>query len=174
MTPEQRGLVFDLALGRIQPADFEVRSGLILRESGLGLHLLNESLASCEADDVEAALLIAGRCGLTEDLVPVLCDLLGAPWHTRHEDIAHYLQELRDARSVPALALAATTRLAYLAYDDSHALARKCSWALADIGTPEAREALDLLSRAADSEVAGYARRRLERWDVETSRKGRE
>jgi hypothetical protein len=44
----------------------------------------------------------------------------------------------------------------YLAYDDGFALTRKCTWALADIGTPEAQQALTRLA-CDNSNIASYA-----------------
>jgi hypothetical protein len=104
--------------------------------------------------------------------VPALIELLAAPWHTRHEDVASTLQSIRDPRSVDALYRAALVKLPYLEYNDSEALARKCTWALADIGTPEARARLEALTTQADETVADFARRRLTRWDEELDRKG--
>lgn len=73
--------------------------------------------------------------------------------------------------TVDALARAAVMKHDYLAYNDSHAFARKCTWALGDIGTPEARAHLEKLAGADDPEIGAYARKRLDRWDDELSRK---
>ncbi len=60
----------------------------------------------------------------------------------------------------------------YLAYDDGFALARKCTWAPADIGTPEAQQALTRLSACDNSIIASYAQKRLAKWQDELHRKG--
>ncbi|MFO0828315.1 MAG: SseB family protein [Phycisphaerales bacterium] len=93
-------------------------------------------------------------------------------WHHLHEDIVRSLQLLKHAPAVDVLAAAALTKHEYLAYDNSYALARKCTWALADIGTDAAREKLAALSRCTDATIAGYAQKRLDRWDHERGRKG--
>jgi hypothetical protein len=94
------------------------------------------------------------------------------PWHTRHEDIARALQRLRDPRTVDALFSAALSRHDYLAYDEFFGLARKCTWALADIGTIEAKRRLEQLAGSENPMIAGYARKRLGRWEEEMDRKG--
>lgn len=105
-------------------------------------------------------------------MVPTLIGLLRSAAHYRHEDVARWLQDLRDPRAVDALHAAALTKYEYLAYDDSHAFARKCTWALADIGTPAAQDALGLLAACDDPEIAGYAQKRLDGWVAEARRKG--
>lgn len=58
-----------------------------------------------------------------------------------------------------------------LDYENSYALARKCTWALADIGTADAKLALQNLSNVADQEISLYARKRLQQWSLEINRK---
>lgn len=136
------------------------------------LGLLEEATRDGDAASIECALAIApGRTGEL-DVVPALIALLRSDAHGRHEDVARWLQELRDPRAVDALYAAALTEHVYLAHDGGHALARKCTWALADIGTAEAREKLRLLADSDDPETAGYARERLDRWTEELARKG--
>jgi len=171
MTPEQRQLAIDLALGRVSLEEFSQRAGLDPRQPGFAAQVLRHALESLDAVDVECALLLANIGGLAQDDVPTLCEILLAPWHTRHEDVTGYLQRLRDPRSVDALARAAIVKHAYLDYDDSLALARKCTWALADIGTREARTHLEALSCNSDAELAAYAQKRLNAWEEESARK---
>lgn len=73
--------------------------------------------------------------------VPALIALAEAPWHERHEDIVRALQILRSPEAVGALERTTLSNHEYLANDNNYALARKCTWALADIGTVEAKEA---------------------------------
>ncbi|MDO9022820.1 MAG: hypothetical protein Q8S73_02130 [Deltaproteobacteria bacterium] len=171
MTPEQRQLAFDLALDRVSLDDFSQRAELDPRQPGFVAQVLRHALENLDAVDVECALLLANIGGLAEDDVPTLCEILLAPWHTRHEDVIGYLQRLRDPRSIDALARAAVVKHAYLHHDDSHALARKCTWALADIGTQEARSHLEMLSCNSDAELAAYAQKRLNAWEEERPRK---
>ena len=81
-------------------------------------------------------------------IVPQMCRLLLADWHTDHEDLARDLQRFSDPRAVPALRQAAEIQLEYLSYNDGQALHRKCMWALSDIRTAEAVTALEELIRS--------------------------
>ncbi|TAK19468.1 MAG: hypothetical protein EPO40_33150 [Myxococcaceae bacterium] len=171
MTPEQRQLVFDLALNRVSLEEFSRRAGLDPRQPGIAAQVMRHALQSRDPVEVECALLLANIGGISEHDVPTLCEILITPWHTRHEDVAGHLQRLRDPRSIDALSRAAVVKHAYLDYDDSHALARKCTWALADIGTREARSRLEALSCNSDAELAAYAQKRLNAWEEERPRK---
>jgi hypothetical protein len=174
MTPEQNNAVVELVFGRISLTEFVQRTGLdpIARpqiiESALRSALVSQDVAA-----VDSALMLAFHLDLlTPALAPLLAELLLLPGHQMHEDIARALQQLRVPATVDALAKAALVKHDYLAYDDSHAFARKCTWALADIGTPEARAKLESLARVDDTAVAAYAQKRLDNWEAELSRKG--
>lgn len=119
-------------------------------------------------DAVRAMFLSDPDSSLTKYLVP----LLGLPNHHSHEDIVLALQIIRDPAAVDALYDAAHARYGYLSYDEMFGLARKCTWALADIGTPEARSRLEQLANEDNRMVAGYARKRLQEWEDELGRKG--
>lgn len=130
---------------------------------------LREAIRRQDPDLVEDVL---SSLELSAGVLPELILLLTASWHYRHEDVAGALQRLKDPAAVAALYEAAHMKHEYLSYNDSHALARKCTWALADIGTPEAKARLEALAGEPDTTVAGYAQRRLDRWDEEITRKG--
>jgi hypothetical protein len=165
MTSAQKRAVIEFALRHGSKEALNAALGFDIDSSPEAVfRLLDEATRLGDADAVECALLVAdGRTGDT-DLVPTLITLLRATWHMKHEDLALWLQRLRDARAVDALYEAALTKHAYLHYNNSYALARKCTWALADIGTLEAREKLRQLAAGEDREIAGYARKRLDAW----------
>jgi hypothetical protein len=98
--------------------------------------------------------------------------LAEAPWHFLHEDVVRGIQTLRSPAAVEALERTAFAVHKYLDYDDVFALARKCTWALADIGTPEARMALKRLTSCNNPMIAGFAQKRLMNWQKEMPRKG--
>ena len=100
--------------------------------------------------------------------------LTEAPWHTRHEDVVRAIQDLQCELAVPALERTAHATYDYLAYDEFLGLARKCIWALADIGTTDAYQALQRLSQSANSQIAAYAQRRLSHWKDELARKAKQ
>lgn len=103
---------------------------------------------------------------------PALILLAEAPWHQRHEDVIRALQQLHSPEAVSALERTAFSTYEYLAYDEDFGLARKCTWALADIGTPAAHEALTRLANCNNATIAGYAKKRLDNWGKELPRKG--
>jgi hypothetical protein len=172
MTEQQRRAIVDFALHRIDKKALNTALGFdVDANPDAVFKLLDDARCVGDADSVESALMIAnGRTG-DIDLVPTLIALLRATGHKRHEDLARWLQSLRDPRAVDALYESALMKHEYLEYDNSHALARKCTWALADIGTPEAKQKLRLLAKCEDQEIAGYAQKRLDRWEMEFDRK---
>lgn len=103
---------------------------------------------------------------------PALIRLAEVPWHHSHEDVVHLLQMLRSPDAVAALERVTFSKHEYLAYDNNYALARKCTWALADIGSPEAYDSLTRIAKCNDPTIAGYAKKRLENWERELPRKG--
>ena len=136
------------------------------------LRELWDAIEAKDAERVEFALYGLFGPTLTPEYVRALIELLGKPWHQRHEDVVGALQELRDPRAVNALYEEAHATYEYLSYDEVFGLARKCTWALADIGTPEAKAKLETLAQEGNELVAGYARKRLDRWESELTRKG--
>jgi hypothetical protein len=104
-------------------------------------------------------------------MAPLLIELGKASWHERHENVVRALQALRPPEAVPCLERVATVKHPYLDVDEFRGLGRKCTWALGDIGTPEARAALLRLAQSDDETIAGFAHRRLDRWDDELGRK---
>ena len=135
-----------------------------------GVRLLGEAIKAMNADAVEDALGAAFALE-SATFVPLLVELLGLPWHRQHEDVARLLQFLKDPRAIDALFAAAFARHEYLAYDEFFGLARKCTWALADIGTPEAKAKLVALTQVENPLIVGYAQKRLDQWEDERHRK---
>lgn len=138
-------------------------------------HVIADLYAAIEgrnADAAEEAINEAYAVGLHPAMTPSLISLAESSWHTRHEDVVQALQRLRPPDAVEVLERVAGTKPDYLAYDELDGLARKCTWALADIGTPEARASLERLAESPESNLTSYARRRLDNWDEERHRKG--
>lgn len=107
------------------------------------------------------------------DSLKILIEIFDQDWHHSHEDIALTFQKSKSKSAVGALFRVATMKFEYLEYNDSEALSRKCTWALADIGTNEAKEALSHISKNATATIAGFAQKRLGNWQQELSRKGK-
>ncbi|HEX6180291.1 MAG TPA: hypothetical protein VFZ47_03550 [Chitinophagaceae bacterium] len=121
--------------------------------------------------EVEDAVNATYTMDQPDDFVPYLVQLLESPWHFDHEDIASLLQHIAAPETVDVLFKIATTKFEYLDYNDSKPLARKCTWALADIGSNKAKEALIELSKNQDSEIAAFAQKRIDNWESEARRK---
>jgi hypothetical protein len=167
MTPEERQLVIDLALGRISEDDFLMRFPANPRKQPAYVkQALEDADRSRDAVDAECAMLLGFRFGFPPDTGDILCKLLQADWHMQHENIASALQKLKDPQCVEALYETALKQFAYLDYDESYALAVKCIWALKAIDTPEAIEKLELLAQSDNPIISKNARRRLG-WDQE-------
>ena len=143
---------------------------------GVSDEIRNKILKAIEAKDgnaLELAVNLAFQAGLPNDLSDIFAETLLMPWHRRHEDLSSALQEMKAPNSVNALFQAALSHHAYLDHDEFFGLARKCAWALADIGTPEAKERLQELARYENGVIAGYAQKRLDHWQDELLRKGK-
>jgi HEAT repeat protein len=133
--------------------------------------LLQNHPENLKAESIEALLWLADIVGPPPDYAVILASLLLATNHQRNEDIAHTLQGLRDARTVEALFCAALSIHGHLHYDEFFNVARKCTWALADIGTPEAFAKLQELTTNENPSIAGYAQKRIDSWVKERARK---
>jgi hypothetical protein len=137
------------------------------------VRLLNEAFENKDADLVEEAIYgFLDSEGFSNKFSDIFCKLLQEDWHYRHEDIARILQGIKDPSTVDCLYNAVELQFDYLDYDDTYQFARKCIWALADIGTPGARAKLQQLTQSKNELVAGYALKRLNHWEEEQSRKG--
>jgi HEAT repeat protein len=132
---------------------------------------LKFSLEAKDPDDVDIAVTNLFEIENPREITPILCSLLQAEWHFDHEDIARLLQEIGDPMSINALKETAYKKFDYLDYDNSYPLARKCIWALAAIGTKEAKEALEEIIDVTDPIIAGFAKKRIENWENEIKRK---
>ena len=99
--------------------------------------------------------------GRSQRLTSILCQLLSRDDHENHEDVADTLQDLKAPQSIGCLFERTTRPLAYLDYDDNAGLARRCVWALHDIGTTSAIAKLQVLCRDERKAVASEAKERL-------------
>lgn len=136
------------------------------------LSKLYESINSANPDELEGAVNGAWQNGMMKEYAGALNNMLLLEWHFRHEDIVNALQEIKSPSSIEALYLTALKTYEYLDYDEDFALARKCTWALADIGTTEAKLKLSVLQKCDNQLISNFALKRLQGWDSEQHRKG--
>lgn len=136
------------------------------------LHKLKKAMKRKDPDDFEEALSACFPITPCDGLCDLLTDALLEDWHFRHEDVVLAIQGLQCEGAVQALERRAIASPEYLQWDENHALARKCTWALADIGTAASRDALERLAGSENLVIGVYAQKRLDRWELEMARKG--
>lgn len=107
-----------------------------------------------------------------EEILLLLCEMFESDWHTRHEDMALSFQYVKNPVTIKSLFKVAFSEFEYCNWDDNYPLQRKCTWALADIGTSEAKEYLEQIEQNANETIAAFASKRLKNWDSEFRRKG--
>jgi hypothetical protein len=176
LTEEQRQLISQFIDGDILADELiESLGPTPLDIPSLLIALLESAVASGNAEEAEGAFALIysfkNDKAFRKQAVPLLISLLQMEGHYRHEDIVSVLQRAKDARAVNAIYDTTLSTYEYLNYDDSFALARKCTWALADTGNEEAYQKLQLLAANSNAQIAGYARKRIELWEKEQDRK---
>ena len=155
MTPEEQEDVMSLLAGRIDENEFLRRFPVDPRTDTEFVRNVLEK--SSNDDEIEVALLLGFQFGFSPSWAPALRRLLTEPWHHSQEDIASALDELRDPGAVDALYQAALME----SDDSAYALAVKCLYALFHIGTPAAKEKLQLLAQSENPIIRKNAREML-------------
>jgi HEAT repeat protein len=118
------------------------------------------------AKDIEALRDAVGHVK-KRSAAPLLTKLLLEDWHDSHEDIAFELGLIGDPCAIDSIAKAVTLPVAYLVeWGNLHEFQRKCTYALARIGTPESRKALEALTQHSDSHIRECAIEGLEKWPL--------
>jgi hypothetical protein len=175
MRAEKHVRIYDAALGRMA-ADrslelrpeyledaiaVEVTTMRKLKEEAIVL--LKNSPDTLSADEIEATLALVGDLAESSEGVEILNLLISLSNHHSHEDIARSLQKAHDPSSIPALVGAVQADLDYLSWDKDKALARKCIWALAAIGTKEAWFEIERFSQLGEPVIASWAKEQLDK-----------
>ena len=164
MTDVEQQLVMDFVSKRISESALLARFPVDLKtDRRYVLRVLEETLNTKRKDDVECAMILGFHFGFPADSGPVLCKLILEDWHTQHENLAAVMQKLKDPQTVDCLYQTALARFPYLEFDEAHALAVKCLWALSDINTDKAREKLKLLIESENKIIRENAERLLNR-----------
>ncbi len=178
MTEEQKQVVIDVIKGNRTYEEINWDLGFDPTDDDkLLLSLIENAAVSVDALDAETALSLSYPAfdfdrNLLIRSVPTLIRLLKNLNHYVHEDIVRLLQDAKDARATDALYDAALLIPDYqMQYDEGAALARKCTWALADIGNGEAYQKLKSLTTNTNLEIAVYAQKRIDSWEKEQNRK---
>ncbi len=132
---------------------------------------IKESIRLKDAAKFEWALFEYFKDKRTKDALPMIVEVMLDSWHHRHEDIVSIIQDHKVIGTEDKLYQLALMKFEYLDYDDNFALARKCTWALADIGTVRAQELLIKLGKCENPMICGFANKRIQNWDAEKDRK---
>ena len=135
------------------------------------IQLFEQAIKDKSSDEVEEVITLCFSKSDIKNFEKYLIELIDLDWHFCHEDIALLLQKFGSTNSVEKLFRSTTMKFGYLDYNDSKVFARKCTWALADIGNNEAKNALAKLSQNQDREIAEYAKERIDNWSKEQNRK---
>lgn len=107
-----------------------------------------------------------------EEVLILLCEIFESEWHTRHEDLALGFQQIKNPITAKSLFKMALTIPEYDSWNENYPMQRKCTWALADIGTEEAKGFLSEIEKCSNKAIAYFATKRLNNWDSESGRKG--
>ncbi len=117
------------------------------------IRLLETAYEEKNSSDVEGVMFIGFVLdAYNHEYIDILCKLSLADWHIKHEDIASLFQMLRAPETVEHVYQLALSRFPCDYYYFYQTLPIKCTWALRDIGTPEAVEKLRLLAQH-DNEI---------------------
>jgi hypothetical protein len=165
MNIEKKQLILELATAKISTQDFVKKFSWgnqspveYVRSS------IERALQNRDATELEYSMIVGFHLKAFQvDMAPLLATLLLETWHHQHENIASVLQKLKVPSTAEALYTAAFSQHPYLAYDDAHALAVKCLWALYAINTNEAREKLLLLANSQNRKISSVAQELLQK-----------
>lgn len=151
-------------------SEFEINQDLSkIKESSI-LDIKN-AITNKDADNLQDVLVKTNEIENDPEFIDLLNLLLLEDWHFNHEDIAQYLQKLKNPKSIDVLHKTIFKKFKYLDYNNSEALARKCVWALADIGNKKAKKILIEVSKTDNDEISNYAQKRIDNWEKEQHRK---
>jgi|GEM_PF-3504471 len=98
--------------------------------------------------------------------------LMEETWHKIHEELVSGFQRKKDpemARHLYKWIIKET-----IPEFDYKPVTRRCTWALADIGTDEAKYYLYKLTSFPNEYIQGFAHKRLKNWEREIRRKGQQ
>jgi hypothetical protein len=107
-----------------------------------------------------------------EEILLLLCEIFESDWHTRQEDFASSFQYIKNPITAKSLFKMSFKLTEYDKWNDTYPMQRKCVWALADIGTSEAKGYLKEIEFKANETISSFATKRLQNWESEFRRKG--
>lgn len=165
MTPQEAEAVLRLVTvpGRGKPLPIKKFQNMVGVDDAASwtLEQLHLAIDRRDGEDVELALVVASLSQLDEAWLEPLHALCRANWHESHESVVNLLADLANPSSVEALSTLAWHTPDHLAFDDSHALARKVVHALGNLGTDQARDVVREVASSGPEAVREVAHRQL-------------
>ncbi len=129
----------------------------------MAMAVLEAAYETKNAEDLEYALIIGFVFGFGPEHEDILCHLVEADWHFRHEDVVSALDDLRSPSAVTALSRATQWIPEYLDFDEYRALAVKAIWALGKLPGEDVESKLQALALSDNPILKKNALNRLER-----------
>ncbi len=143
--------------------DFLRQFPTALEHGKLASGLLEDACRTQNSADLACAIQIGNLFGYTPKQMEILCRLIDADWHGRHEDIVNALDCWQPPGAVEALFRATQWIPKALEYDDDMGLAFNAICALSRIPGPEAETKLEILARSDKANLREAAVRQLKR-----------
>jgi hypothetical protein len=163
MSIKEKRLLSQLINGKITLDVFQEKSGIDLRKDK---KYVIDALRNAKTTQLDATIDLMYLSGIDEEFVDVLNELLLNPHHHRHQFVVRCIQNIKHTSSVPFLKKALAMGFDSLAYtgSESATIAKWFSWALAAIGTQEAKDVLTEFAKSTDEGIQKEMRYRLEKW----------
>ena len=167
MAPQQKAAIDDLRTGRIiDQAQFCSQYGCQPSDvPGIVEDLAKEAVSNKDNALLRAAIQLGYKFEIPDGLVHLVHEVIDDNWHTCQEEMVGMLQDWQNPESVGPLraAIGLKPDLRHLDYDDYGAFYNRCLWALTDVGTREAIDAIKEYATSIDPVLRDKAQYRLER-----------
>lgn len=139
--------------GNISKDEFKVEINKQLNDFHHDIEKIFLEIANTKnSDEVEDLLTILWAFDNPKEEIEILNKLLIAPWHKRHEDIIHAIQQIKNPESIPFIKKAIQQKFQYLIDygTGERQFINQSGHALASIGTQEALDVIYELSKSTD------------------------
>ena len=129
--------------------------------------LLTDSISNKNEKELDLLLMLIEHFNIAENFNLMLAELLVQPWHHFHDRIAGALEFHTSVEIIDYLYKGAFYSCDNLEYEsDYRGFNRKCLYALAKIGTNEAKEYIKQIADGDDAILSGYAKSILKEYNL--------
>ena len=120
--------------------------------------LISDSITNKNEEEFDLLLTLLEHFKNTKNFDLILAELLIQPWHHFHDRIATILEFDKNEDTIEFLCKGAFYRCDNLEYESDYcSFNRKCIYALAKIGTPEALNCIEKISASNKPIISNYA-----------------